>query len=381
MTVDTPKGFYALGVSCGLKKSGPDLALVRNFGPLFQFSAVFTQNEVKAAPVLWSQQIAKTNKAKAVLLNSGGANACTGSEGFSVTHSSAEYLALKLGLAPIDIAVCSTGIIGEQLDLVKIRNGIDSFNLNDISDGLSAATAIMTTDSRPKQILLDCRGFTMGGMAKGAGMLHPSMATMLAVFTTDADLSELNIDELLFNAVDSSFNRISSDGCMSTNDTVILMASGATGFKPNVQEFSDALNLACLRLAEALIDDAEGSTAFVEVEVQGAIAESQALQVARKVANDSLVKTAIFGRDPNWGRVAAAAGAAGAQIDPDRLDIYFNDIPLCLKGVAYGERNRVDISGDRVTITIRLNLGLASARILTTDLSTQYVTENSEYST
>lgn len=380
MSVNSPRGFWANGVSCNLKKDGLDLAVVRNLGPKFDFAGVFTTNEVKAAPVLWSEQIVKTKKAKAIILNSGGANACTGPLGFSVTHRTAELLAKKLEIAPIDVAVCSTGIIGELLDFEKIESGITEIIATDFNSGENAALAIMTTDSRPKQVSSPGTGFMVGGMAKGAGMLAPSMATMLAVLTTDADVVDLDIQSILNNIVETTFNRISADGCTSTNDTVLLMASGASGIKPNEKEFREVLTAACTSLAEQLILDAEGATLFAEIIVSESRNEDQALKIARKVAADSLVKTALFGRDPNWGRVAAAVGAAGAGIDPQRLDIYFNGEPLCLNGEANGNRHRVSLAGDRVQIRVSLNLGIESAMIFTTDLSTEYVLENSEYS-
>lgn len=380
MSVNSPRGFWANGVSCNLKKDGLDLAVVRNLGPKFDFAGVFTTNEVKAAPVLWSEQIVKTKKAKAIILNSGGANACTGPLGFSVTHRTAESLAEKLEIAPIDVAVCSTGIIGELLDFEKIESGITEIITTDANSGENAALAIMTTDSRPKQVSIAGTGFMVGGMAKGAGMLAPSMATMLAVLTTDADVVDLDIQSILSDTVETTFNRISADGCTSTNDTVLLMANGASGIKPTEKEFRKVLTASCTSLAEQLILDAEGATLLAEILVSESRNEDQALKIARKVAADSLVKTALFGRDPNWGRVAAAVGSAGAGIDPQRLDIYINGEPLCLNGEANGERHRVSLSGDRVQIRISLNLGNESATIFTTDLSTEYVLENSEYS-
>lgn len=380
MSVSGPSGFRAMGVSCGIKPDKLDLALVQNLGPNFDFTAVFTTNEVKAAPVLWSEQIAKTGKAKAILLNSGGANACTGSVGFAVTHNSAEFLAEKLGLAPIDVAVCSTGIIGEQLDLEKIKLGIVTLTSSSDNDGGLAAQAILTTDSKRKEVLLNGSGYSLGGMAKGAGMLAPSLATMLVVITTDADLSLLNLNEMLANVAKSTFNRISSDGCTSTNDSIMLMSSGASKVKPSRDEFEELLLEACQSLANQLILDAEGATVFVELIVDRAKSEDQAELIAKKVVSDSLVKTALFGRDPNWGRVAAAVGAAGAGIDPNTLDIHFNDVPLCLNGTANGDRRRVKLDNRNIQIRISLNQGDAEVKFLTTDLSTRYVLENSEYS-
>ncbi|MGA1329010.1 MAG: bifunctional glutamate N-acetyltransferase/amino-acid acetyltransferase ArgJ [Candidatus Nanopelagicales bacterium] len=375
-----PKGFRAFGVHCGLKQSDLDLALVHNIGPRYDAAAVFTTNDVKAAPVLWSEQIIKTGKCKAVLINSGGANACTGAKGFAVTHRSAEHLATRLGIDPLDVAVCSTGIIGEQLNGTKIESGINQLTNAKESDGLLAAKAIMTTDSKPKQELVEASGYSIGGMAKGAGMLAPGLATMLVILTTDADLSELPIEKILADCVEQSFNRITSDGSMSTNDTVILMANGSSGAKPEIRDFTTNLLEVCDSLAKQIIRDAEGATVFVEVIVEGATAEDQALKVARKIADDLLVKTALFGRDPNWGRIAAAAGSAGAKIDPNRLDIWLNGELVCLAGEANGDRDRVKLDGDEVEIKVQLNLGSYSSRVLTTDLSTAYVLENSDYS-
>ena len=380
MSVSGPKGFHAFGVHCGLKQSDLDLALVHNIGPRYDAAAVFTTNDVKAAPVLWSEQIIKTGKCKAVLINSGGANACTGAKGFAVTHRSAEHLATRLGIDPLDVAVCSTGIIGEQLNGTKIESGINQLTNAKESDGLLAAKAIMTTDSKPKQELVEASGYSIGGMAKGAGMLAPGLATMLVILTTDADLSELPIEKILADCVEQSFNRITSDGSMSTNDTVILMANGSSGAKPEIRDFTTNLLEVCDSLAKQIIRDAEGATVFVEVIVEGATAEDQALKVARKIADDLLVKTALFGRDPNWGRIAAAAGSAGAKIDPNRLDIWLNGELVCLAGEANGDRDRVKLDGDEVEIKVQLNLGSYSSRVLTTDLSTAYVLENSDYS-
>lgn len=380
MSVSGPIGFRSFGVACGLKSEKLDLALVQNLGPNFDFAAVLTTNEVKAAPVLWTSQISRTKKAKAVLLNSGGANACTGPAGFAVTHQSAEYLAEKLDLAAIDIAVCSTGIIGEQLDFSKISSGIDALTSSTVNDSSKAAQAIMTTDSVPKEVLIHGNGFSIGGMAKGAGMLAPSLATMLVVLTTDADVSQLDLESILQAVVNRTFNRISSDGCTSTNDSVLLLANGSSGVVASPEDFEVVLSQACESLARQLIQDAEGATVFVEIVVDGAKSEQQAEVIAKKVASDSLVKTAIFGRDPNWGRVAAAVGAAGAGIDPDRLDIYFNGVPLCLNGFANGDRHRISLNTNQLEIRIALNQGDSAVKFFTTDLSTTYVLENSEYS-
>lgn len=380
MTIDKPKGFFAVGVNAGLKLNKPDLAVVRNLGPNFNLAGVFTTNEVLAAPVLWSKQILKTGKAKAVVLNSGGANACTGSIGFQVTHETAEYAATVFGLAAIDVAICSTGIIGEQLNLDLIKAGIDQASQLP-SSGELAAQAIMTTDSVSKTCFLQLENFSIAGMAKGAGMLAPSLATMLSLITTDADLALIDYQGILEQVVESTFNRVSSDGCMSTNDTVLLLSSGAASHQPTEKEFHDALFAVCQDLSQQIIFDAEGATVFANIEVINAKSEAQALAIARHVSADMLVKTALFGKDPNWGRVAASVGAVKAGIDADKLDIYFNEVPLCLSGTANGDRHRVKLQDKFINIKIDLNLGNFSAGMLTTDLSTKYVIENSEYST
>lgn len=380
MTIDKPKGFFAVGVNSGLKLNKLDLAVVRNLGPHFNLAGVFTTNEVLAAPVLWSKEILKTGKAKAVVLNSGGANACTGSIGFQVTHETAEYAATVFGLAAIDVAICSTGIIGEQLNLDLIKAGIDQANKLP-SSGELAAQAIMTTDSVPKTCFVQLENFSIAGMAKGAGMLAPSLATMLSLITTDADLTLIDHQKILEQVVESTFNRVSSDGCMSTNDTVFLLSSGAASHQPTEKEFHDALFAVCQDLSQQIIFDAEGATVFANIEVINAKSEAQALAIARHVSADMLVKTALFGKDPNWGRVAASVGAVKAGIDASKLDIYFNEVPLCLSGTANGDRHRVKLQDKFINIKIDLNLGNFSAGMLTTDLSTKYVIENSEYST
>lgn len=379
MTIDKPKGFFAVGVKSGLKSNKLDLAVVRNLGPNFDVAGVFTTNEIQAAPVLWSKQIVNTGKAKVVILNSGGANACTGSAGFQVTHKTAEYAAEVFGLDAIDVAVCSTGIIGEQLNLDLIQIGIDE-SVNVSSDGDLAAQAILTTDSVSKTCFLELDNFSIAGMAKGAGMLAPTLATMLCVITTDADLSSINHQEILERVVDLTFNRISSDGCTSTNDTILVLASGASSSQPTAIEFYDVLFTVCQDLAKQIILDAEGATVFANIEVTNAVSENQALAIAKHVSSDLLVKTALFGRDPNWGRVAASVGAVKAGIDPMKLDIYFNDEPLCLAGAANGDRHRVDLRDKYINIKIDLNLGRYTVNMITTDLSTEYVIENSEYS-
>lgn len=381
MSIDSPSGFWAQGVSSGLKNNALDLALIRNLGPNFDFAGVVTANQVKAAPVLWTQQIINSGKAKAVILNSGGANACTGSAGFLVVHQTVEYLAKLFELAPIDIAVCSTGIIGEQLNIDLIKSGIDQLaERKGESSGVNAAEAIITTDTMPKSSSLENFGFRLSGIAKGAGMISPAMATMLCVLTTDAQVSHLDIQQLLSTVVQETFNRISADGSMSTNDTVLLMSSGASNVSPIKEEFVAALREVCNDLAMQILRDAEGATLIARITVKGAKSIDDALRVARKIADDSLVKTALFGRDPNWGRVAAAAGSAGVEFDQNRLDIFFNQNPVCLNGTAYGDRTSIELEGDFVDIAVDLKLGDYSADVHTTDLSIKYVEENSAYS-
>jgi glutamate N-acetyltransferase/amino-acid N-acetyltransferase len=379
-----PQGFRATGVTAGLKASGrPDLALVVNDGPSDTAAAVFTRNKVKAAPVLWSQQVLTTGSLRAVVLNSGGANACTGPEGFQTAHATAEKAAEALGVGAIDVAVCSTGLIGVQLPRDVLLAGVEKAAGSLASTpeaGLAAATAIMTTDTVAKQAVAVREGWSVGGIAKGAGMIAPSMATMLSVLTTDAVASAEVLDRALRAAVRVSFDRLDVDGSMSTNDTVILLASGASGITPSEKELAAALTEVAKDLARQMQADAEGVTKRATVRVTGAASESDAVVIARTVARDSLVKTALFGSDPNWGRVAAAAGYADAELDPDRLDITINGVLLCAGGVAAGDRSLADLSGEDVLVEVALGLGSGAAEILTTDLSHAYVEENSAYS-
>ena len=384
MSVTAPQGFRATGITAGLKVSGkPDLALVVNDGPEDTAAAVFTRNKVKAAPVLWSQQVLATGSLRAVVLNSGGANACTGPEGFQTAHATAEKAAEVLGVGAIDVAICSTGLIGAQLPRDVLLAGVEKAagTLESTPEaGLAAATAIMTTDTVAKQSLAQREGWSVGGITKGAGMIAPSMATMLSVLTTDAAADSETLEAALRSAVRVSFDRLDVDGSMSTNDTVIVLASGASGITPSEAELAAALTEVAKDLATQMQADAEGVTKRATIRVTGAATEDDAVTVARTVARDSLVKTALFGSDPNWGRVAAAAGYADADLDPDKLDITINGVLLCAGGVAAGDRSLADLSGEDVLVEVALGLGGGEAEILTTDLSHAYVEENSAYS-
>ena len=383
MTILTPQGFRAAGVAAGLKSAGGlDLALVVNDGPAHAAAGVFTRNKVKAAPVLWSQQVLTTGRLRAVVLNSGGANACTGPEGFQTAHATAEKAAEVLGCAPLEVAVCSTGLIGKQLPRAAVLAGVEAAVAglgDDAAAALAAATAIMTTDTVAKQAAHTADGWSIGGTTKGAGMIAPSMATMLTVLTTDAVVDSPVLDEALRAAVRVSFDRLDVDGCMSTNDTVLVLASGASGVAADPVVFTEALAAVCRDLTLQMQADAEGVTKRITVRVTGAATEDEAATVARTIARDSLVKTAIFGSDANWGRIAAAAGYADAAVDPDRLDITVNGVLLCRGGVAGGGRTDADLSGKEVLVEVALGLGDGAADILTTDLSHAYVEENSAY--
>ncbi|HEX8518173.1 MAG TPA: bifunctional glutamate N-acetyltransferase/amino-acid acetyltransferase ArgJ [Pseudonocardia sp.] len=391
MSVTAPRGFRASGVTAGLKPSGrPDVALVVNDGPAHAAAGVFTRNKVQAAPVLWSRQVLTTGRLRGVVLNSGGANACTGPQGFQTAHATAEKAAELLGSAEapwgaVEVAVCSTGIIGEQLPREVLLRGVEAAARalgDDAASGRAAATAIMTTDTVVKEAVhTDAGGWSIGGAAKGAGMIAPSLATMLAVLTTDAVVDAPVLDEALRSAVRVSFDRLDVDGSTSTNDTVLVLASGASGVPVDPVVFTAALTDVCRELARSMQADAEGVTKRATIRVTGAATEDEALVVARAVARDSLVKTALFGADPNWGRVAAAAGCADAALDPERLDVTINGVLLCRGGVAAGDRSAADLSGPDVLVELALGLGGGTAEILTTDLSHGYVEENSAYST
>jgi glutamate N-acetyltransferase / amino-acid N-acetyltransferase len=382
MSVTVPKGFRAAGVAAGLKSSGLDVALVVNDGPQFSAAGVFTSNRVKAAPVLWSAEVLRGGRVKAVVLNSGGANACTGPAGFQDTHATAEHVAGALGIGAGEIAVCSTGLIGERLPMAKLLSGVDAAAAAlDHEGGGRAAEAIMTTDTRPKTTVVQGAGWSVGGMAKGSGMLAPGMATMLCVLTTDAVADATSLDEALYEAVRVTLDRVDSDGCMSTNDTVLLLASGASGVAPTASDLTAAVTAACHDLAQHLVADAEGATKEVAIEVAGAASEDDAVAVGRAVARNNLVKTALFGNDPNWGRILAAVGTTDAAFDPDRLDVALNGVWVCKGGGAGDDRSKVDLSQRAVKIQIDLHAGTDTATVWTNDLSHGYVHENSAYST
>jgi len=382
--VTAPAGFRAAGVRAGIKASGSaDLALVVNDGPHHEAAAVFTTNRVKAAPVLWTQQCAREGRFRAVVLNSGGANACTGPAGFADTHRTAEHVAELLGVAPIEVAVCSTGLIGERLPMQVLLAGVDSAAAALSADGgPGAAEAILTTDSVPKLAAVGHHdGWTVAGMAKGAGMLAPGLATMLVVLTTDAMVGADELDEVLRAATRTTFDRIDSDGCMSTNDTVLLLASGASGIAPAWSDLAAAVAAVCASLARQLIADAEGATKDIAVEVVHAASEEDAVTAARAVARSNLLKCAIHGEDPNWGRILAAVGTTDAVFEPDRLDVAINGVLVCRDGAASGDRSHVDMSGRDVHIRVDLRAGDAAATVWTNDLTAMYVHENSAYST
>ena len=388
MTVTSAQGFRAAGVRAGIKKSGnPDLALVINDGPRDVVSGVFTSNRFKAAPVLWSQQVVADGQARVVVLNSGGANACTGPEGFADTHRTAEHVAQVLqalgsDVGAGDVAVCSTGLIGERLPMGKVLAGVESA-AGALSDdgGADAAVAIMTTDSVPKTAHVTTGGFTVGGMAKGAGMLAPALATMLVVITTDADISVADAQMALREATSVSFDRIDSDGCMSTNDTVLLLANGASGTTPGIDAFTHALAQVCTDLARQLIGDAEGATKDIAISVTDAASTEDALEVARAISRSNLLKCAIHGQDPNWGRVLSAMGTTSARFEPDQVDVSINGIWVCRGGGIGDDRNLIDMAGREVSIEVRLNAGAKTATVWTNDLTADYVHENSAYST
>jgi glutamate N-acetyltransferase / amino-acid N-acetyltransferase len=384
VSVTAPQGFRAAGVTAGLKESGqPDVAVVLNDGPSRAAAAVFTSNRVQAAPVTWTRQVVSGGRVRAVVLNSGGANACTGPLGFRDTHATAEHLAAALSESAGEIAVCSTGLIGERLPMDKLLPGIDAAVAEaSRAGGLAAADAIRTTDTVVKIAFRRGEGgYTVGGMAKGAGMLAPGLATMLCVLTTDADLAPAELDAALRSATAVTFDRLDTDGCMSTNDTVLLLASGGTGVRPGHREFTVTLTEVCADLTRQLQLDAEGAEKMITIEVVGAACEADAVTVGRAVARNNLLKCAIGGEDPNWGRVLAAVGTTDAAFEPDRLNVAINGIWVCRHGAAGDERAKVDLKPKDVTITVDLSAGPHSAAILTTDLTAAYVHENSAYST
>jgi glutamate N-acetyltransferase / amino-acid N-acetyltransferase len=383
VTVTAAQGFRAAGVTAGLKASGhPDLAVVLNDGPSFAGAAVFTANRVKAAPVRWTEPVARAGRIRAVVLNSGGANACTGPAGQDDTRLTAERLAGLLPAPAAEIAVCSTGLIGERLPMDLLLPGVDAAAKAAAADGgPAAADAIRTTDTVPKTTVVAGPSYTMGGMAKGAAMLAPALATMLCVLTTDADLPADVLHQALRAATGSTFSRLDTDGCMSTNDTVLLLASGASGVSPDPAAFSELLTRACDDLARQMQLDAEGAGKAIAVEITGAASEADAVEAGRAVARCNLLKCAIAGEDPNWGRVLAAVGTTAAAFDPDQLDVAMNGVWICRDGYAAADRSGVDLSARDVTITVDLRAGQHTATIRTTDLTTEYVHENSAYST
>ena len=388
MTVTSAAGFQAAGVTAGIKASGrPDVALVVNDGPLAVAAAVFTANRFAAAPVLWSRQVVADGEVRAVILNSGGANACTGPEGFADTHRTAEHVARALSatgpeVGAGDVAVCSTGLIGERLPMDTLLAGVDAaVGALSADGGADAAVSIMTTDTVPKTAQLTTDGYTVGGMAKGAGMLAPALATMLVVVTTDAVVDADLADSALRVATSLTFDRIDSDGCMSTNDTVLLLASGASGVAPDPASFTDAVTEVCADLARQLITDAEGASKDIEITVRGAVSEADALLGARAISRSNLLKCAIHGEDPNWGRILSALGTTSAAFEPERVDVAINGVWVCRGGGVGESRDLVDMSGRLVRIDVELGAGTAEASILTNDLTADYVHENSAYST
>ncbi|MCA4134684.1 bifunctional glutamate N-acetyltransferase/amino-acid acetyltransferase ArgJ [Arthrobacter sp. M4] len=387
MTITTPKGFRASGVKAGIKAAGnPDLALVVNDGPLKAAAAVFTSNRVAAAPVHWSRQVVADGRVDAVILNSGGANACTGPQGFQNTHATAEKVAAVLGLSAGDVVVCSTGLIGEQLPMDKLLPGVDAAaEALSVEGGPAAATAIMTTDTVAKQAVFtgtDAEGteFTVGGIAKGAGMLAPGLATMLVVLTTDAEVEPELLDVVLRDATRVTFDRTDSDGCMSTNDTVVLLASGASGAVPDAESLGAGVTQVCAELARKLIGDAEGASHDIAIRTFNAASERDAEIVGRAVARSNLFKTAIFGNDPNWGRVLSSVGTTDAVFEPDQLNVTMNGVQICRNGGIGEDRSLVDLKQREVLVEIDLQAGDAEATIWTNDLTHDYVEENSAYS-
>jgi len=383
VSVTAPKGFRASAATAGLKDSGAaDLALVVNDGPLDAAAGVFTANRVKAAPVLWSQQVLAAGRVEAVVLNSGGANACTGPAGFADTHWTAECVAEALGTGAARVAVCSTGLIGVRLPMDLLLPGVGQA-AGALSDagGADAAEAIRTTDTTAKTAVAQGDGWSVGGMAKGAAMLAPALATMLAVVTTDAVADAATLDEVLRAATSSTFDRVDTDGCMSTNDTVLLLASGASGATPSADELQTAVTAVCHDLAQQMVRDAEGASKDVAVEVVGAASVDDALEVARAVGRSNLLKCALHGNDPNWGRVLAAVGTTAAAFEPDALDVAINGVQVCRASAPGDDRGLVDLAGRAVRVVVDLHAGPHTATVWTSDLTAQYVHENSAYST
>ena len=377
-----PKGFRGAAIAAGLKSTGAlDLTLIENMGPRFDAAAVYTSNKVVAAPVIWSREVTKGKLVRAAVLNSGGANACTGPQGFADTHHTAEKVAELLGISSGEVVVCSTGLIGELLPMPKILSGLETIAAHLKPDSLdNVSRAIMTTDSVPKVATATVNGCEFAGIAKGAGMLAPALATMLSVVMTDAILPA-HAQAIFTRVCDRTYNRIDSDGCTSTNDTVLLMGSGASGVTLSDVELEDALMSICGSLAAQLIADAEGSTKTVAITIKGAVTEGEAVEVARACARNNLLKCAIFGADPNWGRVLAAVGTADAQMDALNIDVILNGVHVAKESAPFEDKKKVSFTDRLVSLEVNLNMGSASATVMTNDLSHDYVHENSAYST
>lgn len=378
-----PSGFSGAGVSAGLKSNdAKDLTVIVNEGPQYFGTAVFTTNKIVAAPVTWSMEVVRDNEVKAVILNSGGANACTGPDGFVDTHKTAEHVAELLSISASDVVVCSTGLIGVRLLMDRLLNGASSAiaNLSNASL-IDCATGIMTTDSKPKISTSEISGTTFTGIAKGAGMLAPSLATMLSVIMTDAIVDEYSAKLIFEKIVDRTFNRIDSDGCTSTNDTVLFLASGASGVSLPDAQLESALQKICSELSFQLIADAEGHSKIVSITTINALSESDAVAVGRACARNNLLKCALHGEDPNWGRILAAIGTTSATFDPYRIDVNLNGVQVCTDSSPGADRDLVDMSGEIIEIVIDLNMGSESATIMTNDLTAMYVHENSAYAT
>jgi glutamate N-acetyltransferase/amino-acid N-acetyltransferase len=383
MTVTTPRGFRAAAVTAGLKPSGsPDVALVVNDGPSASAAAMFTSNRCKANPVLWSEQVVKDGQVRAMIANSGGANCYTGAAGFQLTHATAERVAADLGIGAGDVVVCSTGLIGLLNDRERIVSGAAAAIRRLSTDGgPAAAEAIMTTDTVVKQAVAVGDGFTVGGIAKGAGMLAPGLATMLVFLTTDAEVDPDTCGRALQAATRTTFDRLDSDGCQSTNDTVLLMASGASGIVAAYDDFAEAVRSVCRQLSLALLADAEGAEHEIAIEVVGAASEDDAVEVGRSIARSNLFKCAIFGRDPNWGRILASVGTTRAVFDPADLDVAINDVWVCRGSTPYADPALIDLAPRQVSVTVDLKSGASTATVWTNDLTHAYVHENSVYST
>jgi glutamate N-acetyltransferase/amino-acid N-acetyltransferase len=380
--VTVAKGFRAAGVAAGLKADGRDVALVVNDGPAYAAAGVFTANRVKAAPVVWSEQVLAGGKLAAVVLNAKYANACTGPAGFQITHATAEAVADALGVGAGEVAVCSTGKIGEPPPLELLNAGVAAAVAALSGDGgADAADAIRTTDTVSKQAVVSASGWSVGGMAKGAGMLAPSLATMLCVLTTDAVADAAALDRALREATALTFDRIDSDGCLSTNDTVLLMASGASGVTPSQAELDAAVHDVCADLARQLVADAEGASKDIRIEVRNAASEADAVDVARAVSRSNLLKCALHGEDPNWGRILAAVGTTAAEFDANALDSAINGVWVCRDSAPGEDPSKVDMSGREIEIIVDLKAGGHSATLWTNDLTAAYVHENSAYST